>query len=145
MEKIGTPGFQPEPEGDVEVVCEQGNGEKLTPLVSSKIMTMAPPVSKAMLGPHFAEGSKHVNLNRPQEITLKEGEPEVNQWVYWRLHFRRGLDIEVSVDLLYQIAGAIVKYDIAGGLRDHCAMPINDFFCCATQTMIFWQGCCLAL
>lgn len=125
MEKIGTSDFQPDPDGDLKFILEQPGGENLALLVSSKIMSLASPVFKAMLGPHFKEGKKRMNPDEPREVVLKEDDPEAIKWICWKLHHRHGLDMVIEMGAIHGIAIVIHKYDLAGGLQDQAALVIQ--------------------
>ena len=118
-------------EGDVILVV--GN-EKQKMRVSSVILSMASPVFKALLGPHFREGQEPRSSSSPVEVPLSDDESESMRDILDILHFRSGrmtalyMDSETrSAGYLLRFAVTADKYDLAEPVRGHAKSMLQEW------------------
>ncbi|CAK1360128.1 hypothetical protein CB0940_06230 [Cercospora beticola] len=131
-----------DPDGDVVLVC--GSADKTKRLrVSSKVLSLASPVFKTMLGPDFKEGkrlSKHGSLNLP----LPDDDGEDMTIICNILHFRHSKlprqldtiklqDISVLADKYSctMALGPIVEHWVEE-LRKDCSDAVRVILICAS-------------
>ena len=101
-----------DPDGDVVLVLE---GAELQ--VSSKVLSLASNVFKAMFGPYFAEG-KATTSNHPCRVNLSEDDPELMAILCNILHHRtQSVARKPELHFLEQLAILIDKYDCSDSLR----------------------------
>ncbi|KXT02401.1 hypothetical protein AC578_7832 [Pseudocercospora eumusae] len=80
------------PDGDV--IFEVGDETRRRLRVSSTILSMASPVFKTWLGPHFLEGQRSRDASNPVTIELPADQPQAMSDMFNLLHFRRVLELE---------------------------------------------------
>ncbi|KAK5726159.1 hypothetical protein LTR17_012974 [Elasticomyces elasticus] len=95
-------------EGDVILVLDDG---KKRIKVSAALLSIASPVFKAMLGPHFLEAQVQRSPENPQDIHLPEDDPEAMETLSKLVHFGTPHDSSVGPGSLRKVAVLADKYD----------------------------------
>ncbi|KAK3652909.1 hypothetical protein LTR56_004857 [Elasticomyces elasticus] len=95
-------------EGDVILVLDDG---KKRIKVSAALLSMASPVFKAMLGPHFLEGQVQRSPENPQNIHLPEDDPEAMVTLSKLVHFDTPHQSALGPGSLRKVAVLADKYD----------------------------------
>ncbi|KAF7192578.1 hypothetical protein HII31_06087 [Pseudocercospora fuligena] len=97
-----------DPDGDVVFICTYGDSSTLRLRVSSKVVSLASPVFKAMLSPHFREGATLATASYV-EIGLPEDDAQTMQTMLLVMHAKHDrLSSEVNLQGLVKI---VDKYD----------------------------------
>jgi len=100
-----------DPEGDV-YLCS----DNFKVLVSSKVLSVVSPVFKALLGPHFAEGSQ-VSSASPGSVSLSEDNPEALVSLCQILHYQfHRVQYDPTLKFINSVAVVADKYDCVRAL-----------------------------
>ena len=103
--------FVADPEGDVRFII--GNSEFTKVLrVSSKVLSLASPVFKALFSPKFSEGTALSISQAVPEIRLPDDDPEAMQLILHILHHGKNAPGILRIELLEKVAVLCDKYDI---------------------------------
>lgn len=130
------------PEGDVVLICGEGEHVKYVTSrsrtqisnadlhrrlrVSSVLLSHASPVFKAMLGPHFKEGST-LATSSSIEIPLPEDDPFAMEIICYVLHMRNwDAASEIDADLLLRIADHCDYYNVLVATRSAINLWLDD-------------------
>jgi len=85
--------------------------------VSSKILSTASPVFRAMFSPHFREGIALASTTELVEVKFPDESPRALEAIFNVLHFRHDcVSASVSYDVLYEIALVADKYNLVRAL-----------------------------
>ena len=104
-------GLFADPEGDVRFVFgDSGNENGLR--VSSKVLSIASPVLKALFSPKYAEGAALCGSQDVLEILLPDDDPEAMTLMCHVLHHGNHTPEKLSVELLEKTATLCDKYDV---------------------------------
>ncbi|KAL8948269.1 MAG: hypothetical protein Q9222_005528 [Ikaeria aurantiellina] len=100
-----------DPDGDVDFVLapNKESGSPSTIQVSSKVLSLASPVFRALFQPHFKEGLA-LSSFKPVQISLPEDNDDAMTWLCHALHHRSGLNHEPEIDICEQVACLCDKY-----------------------------------
>ncbi|KAK5726164.1 hypothetical protein LTR17_012979 [Elasticomyces elasticus] len=101
-------------EGDVKLVLQNGTRVR----VSSVVLSLASPVFKKMLGPHYLEGQAPRSAEQPKEVQLPDDDPNAMGKMLALLHFHDA-DTRIAVISpaeLANLAVAVDKYDCVTAL-----------------------------
>jgi len=86
--------------------------------VSSRILSLASPVFRAMFSPHSLRGVALASATALVEVEFPDGSPQALEAILNILHFRHDCVSEnVSYDFLYEIALVVHKYDLVEALE----------------------------
>ena len=105
-----------------EILDEDGDilikAASLELLVSSKILTLASPVFKAMLGYRFKEGSTARSAEHPLELPLPDDNPEALALLCHTLHFSvRPESMKPDIAMQFELAFVADKYDCIASIH----------------------------
>lgn len=107
----------PDPNGDLTFLLGNPQG----PIkVSSKIMSLASRVFKAMVNPDFLH--KGLSVDDPPAIPLPEDDPVAMYWVCTVLHHQEWTHGSLPTPIIKEIAILCDKYDCAVALKPWSAM-----------------------
>ncbi|KAK3627924.1 hypothetical protein LTR56_018914 [Elasticomyces elasticus] len=96
-------------EGDVILILQNGMRVR----ASSVVLSLASPVFKKMLGPHYLEGQAPRSAEQPKEVQLPDDDPNAMNMLLALVHFqdpdtKKAL---ISPAELANLAVAVDKYD----------------------------------
>lgn len=92
-------------EGDVYLICGETEFQ-----VSSKVLSLASPVFKALFGPNFAEGQP--NLNKPSRIQIHDDDAESMRFMCAVLHHKCTSANGIGLERLERLAVITDEYDV---------------------------------
>ena len=107
-----------EPDADGDTILLVGPADQSTPMrVSSKILTLASPVFKAMLSTRFAEGQSPASSTQPRTILLPEDNARIMLAVFQKLHFHTvSIEDFDTPSTIAELALVCDEYDLAKAL-----------------------------
>ncbi|CAK1360675.1 unnamed protein product [Cercospora beticola] len=106
-----------EPDGDIVLVVGEHNEQFQ---VSSRVLSKASPVFKAMLGPNFREGQQKRSSSQPATVELPEDDSDGMRLILQFIHLG-GIDLGTSgisrIIVIRHAAVALQKYQMLEVLR----------------------------
>lgn len=94
-----------DPDGDVILVCGETEFQ-----VSSKVLSLASPVFKALFGPNFAEGQ--ATTRKTSRIQLHDDDAESMRFMCAVLHHKCASGNSIGLERLERLAVVTDKYDV---------------------------------
>lgn len=94
-----------DPDGDVILVCGESEFK-----VSSKVLSLASPVFKALLSPNFAEGQP--TPSKASRIQLHDDDAESMHFMSAVLHHKSASASDIGLEKLERLAVVTDKYDV---------------------------------
>ena len=116
---------------DREVIDEDGDVLVQTStkefLISSKVLSLASPVFKAMFNSKFLEGSTIRSAQNPLELSLLDDNPNALAVLFHNLHFSsEWKSLKLGVDLLLDVAQLSDKYDCTTSIAAESGRWLNS-------------------
>jgi hypothetical protein len=117
--------YEMDPDGDVFVCLQDDTGATVTARCSSKVLSLASPVFKALLRPTFLEGSR-LQQTGSTEIKLEDDDFGAMILILNVLHMQnQRVPAEPAQDFLFEIAVLVDKYDLCRALRPWHRLWLN--------------------
>lgn len=113
-----------DPDGDVILVCGKTEFQ-----VSSKVLSLASPVFKALFSPHFAEGQP--TSSKVSRVQLRDDDAESLHFMCTVLHHKCASTNSIGLERLEMLAVVTDKYDVcifSGSIHpdEHVEMMAKD-------------------
>ena len=99
---------------DGDVILDLATGESLR--ASSAVLSLASPVFKKMLGPHYLEGQASRSAEQPKHIELVDDEFAAMKLLLQLMHFQKPPTADITASNLNHYADAVDKWDCADTL-----------------------------
>ena len=134
---------------DREIIDEDGDILVQTSskelLISSKILTLASPVFKAMFNSKFLEGSTIRSVQNPLELPLPDDDPDALSVLFHTLHFSsKRKFLKLGADLHLDVAQLSDKYECTTSISGESGRWLRSLSESDHESSILWKSSTIA-